>query len=231
MKQNGVTAVALPRLGDPSVIPLWFGEGDLVTPEFIRDSAKQGIDEGHTFYVHTRGLPALRSEIQTYLNNLYGVALHEDRISVPGASMLCITIAVQMSLRTGDDALIVSPHWPNNETACRVAGANIVTVRQRQTPAGWALTAQEIIDVATPQMRLIFVNSPCNPTGWVMSSKDQALMVQFCRKRNIMLIADEVYHRHDCSRPAAPSFVEVAQADDPVVIVNGFSKAWAMTGW
>ncbi|MFT7221146.1 MAG: aspartate aminotransferase [Candidatus Azotimanducaceae bacterium] len=231
MQHNGITAVALPRLGDPSVIPLWFGEGDLVTPEFIRESAKQALDDGHTFYVHTRGLPALRSEIQTYLNNLYGVSLHDDRISVPGASMLCITIAAQMALRTGDDALIVSPHWPNIETACRVAGANIVTVRQRQTPGGWALTAHEIIDAVTPQTRLILVNSPCNPTGWVMSSMDQALMVQFCRERNIMLIADEVYHRHDYQRPSAPSFVEVAQADDPVVIVNGLSKVWAMTCW
>lgn len=231
LDQNGITAVALPRLGDPSVIPLWFGEGDLVTPRFIRDAAKQALDDGHTFYDHTRGVPDLRLAIRDYLNTLYGTELDENRISVPGASMLCITIAVQMALAPGDDALIVSPHWPNIETACQVAGANVITVRQRQTKTGWVLGAQEIVAAATDKTRVLFINSPCNPTGWVMSRSEQLEILEFCRARNILLIADEVYHRHDYNAKVAPSFVELASDDDPVVIVNGFSKAWAMTGW
>ncbi len=229
--QNGITAVAMPRLGDPKVIPLWFGEGDIVTPEFIRDAAKQSLDDGATFYVHTRGLPRLRDGIRHYLDGLYGINLHPDRISVPGSSMLCITIAAQMALSKGDEALVVSPHWPNIEAAYAVTGAKINQVRQRETKDGWQLSADEIIEAITPLTKSVFVNSPCNPTGWVMQREDQEKLLRHCRDHNIQLIADEVYHRHTYGSKAAPSFVSLARDDDPVVIVNGFSKAWAMTGW
>lgn len=231
LRQNGITRLGFSRLGDPAVIPLWFGEGDLVTPDFIRQAAQSALDEGHTFYVHTRGIEPLRDAIRTYLGDRYGVDLDPQRVSVPGSAMMGITIAAQMALNKGDDALIVSPHWPNIEATYRVTGANIVTVRQRQTQNGWELTAREIIDSVTPATRSIFVNSPCNPTGWVMSRADQEALLAFCRDRGILLIADEVYHRHVYEGDVAPSFVEIARDDDPVVIVNGFSKAWAMTGW
>lgn len=231
MEQNGITAVAFPRINDPSVIPLWFGEGDEVTAPYIRDAAKQALDDGKTFYVHTRGIPELRQAIRHYLEDLYQVELNPERISVPGASMMGVTIAAHMALSQGDDAVIVSPHWPNIESTCRVAGANIIAVRQRQTENGWALSASEIIDACTDKTRCVFVNSPCNPTGWVMQHEDQLLLLEYCREKNILLIADEVYHRHYFDGRAAPSFVEIAKDDDPVVVVNGFSKAWAMTGW
>lgn len=173
MEQNGITGVALPRLGDPSVIPLWFGEGDMVTPDFIRESAKQALDDGETFYVNTRGLIELRTAIRDYTNKLYGTSIDVERVSVPGSSMLGVTIAAQMALTRGDDALVVSPHWPNIETTYAVTGANVITVRQRETPDGWQLTADEIIEACTPKTRSIFVNSPCNPTGWVMPREDQ----------------------------------------------------------
>jgi aspartate/methionine/tyrosine aminotransferase len=231
LEQNGITGVALPRLGDPSVIPLWFGEGDLATPAFIRDAAKKALDDGKTFYVDPIGMLSLRSEIRNYLNNLYDTSVDLDRISIPGSSMLGVTIAAQMALTTGDDALVISPHWPNIEATYRVTGANIITVRQRETPSGWELTADEIIAAITPETKSIFVNSPCNPTGWVMTRDDQVKLLAHCRAHDILLIADEVYHRHYFSADAAPSFVEIAEDEDPVVIVNGFSKAWAMTGW
>ena len=173
MEQNGITGVALPRLGDPSVIPLWFGEGDMVTPDFIRESAKQALDDGETFYVNTRGLIELRTAIRDYTNKLYGTSIDVERVSVPGSSMLGVTIAAQMALTRGDDALVVSPHSPNIETTYAVTGANVITVRQRETPDGWQLTADEIIEACTPKTRSIFVNSPCNPTGWVMPREDQ----------------------------------------------------------
>jgi len=192
MEQNGITGIALPRLGDPSVIPLWFGEGDLVTPTFIREAAKEALDDGQTFYVHTRGSLELRISILDYLNNLYDVSIDEERISVPGSSMLCITIAAQMALSQGDDALVVSPHWPNIETTYAITGANVNTVRQRETKTGWQLSADEIIDAVTPETKSIFVNSPCNPTGWVMQRPDQERLLGYCRDNDILLIADEV---------------------------------------
>lgn len=231
LQQNGITRVALPRIGDPSVIPLWFGEGDAVTADFIREAAKQAIDDGYTFYCHTRGRQDLREAVKRYLDRLYGLDIDPDRISVPGSSMLGITISAQMVLTTGHHALVVGPVWPNIDNAYRVTGAEVGFVRQRASDHGWAIDVSDIIDAVKPNTRSIFVNSPCNPTGWVMKPDDQRALLAFCRERGILLIADEVYHRCVFDGEAAPSFLSIARDDDPVVVVSGFSKAWAMTGW
>lgn len=231
LQQNGITGVALKRIGDPAVIPLWFGEGDEVTPEFIRDAAKQALDEGYTFYGHTRGRPELREAIKAYCARLYGTEVDVERITVPGSSMLAITLATQMCLTTGLHALLVSPHWPNIDRAFAVTGATFDTVRQRWSPAGWRLDLDDIRAAARPNTRALFLNSPCNPTGWVMRRDEQAELLAFCRDRGIVIIADEVYHRTVFDGEVAPSFLQVAQDDDPLIVVNGFSKAFAMTGW
>lgn len=229
---SGIARVATSRLGDPDVIPLWFGEGDMVTPQFIRDAAISALEKGETFYNFTRGTQHFRAAIAEYLQRLYGVEVHPDRVTCPGSSMLCVTIAAQMALQKGDHAVAVAPHWPNIEMTLRIAGAEITSVRQRLTADGWQLTAAEIIAQVRTDTRCIFVNSPCNPTGWVMTAEDQQVLLAFCRERRIMLIADEVYHRMVYSdAPAAPSFLSIAREDDPIMIVYGLSKSWAMTGW
>jgi len=231
LEQNGIARVALKRLNDPRVIPLWFGEGDAVTPVFIREAAKRALDEGQTFYTHTRGRPELRAALKRYLDDLYGLDLDERRITVPGSAMLGITIAAQMVLTTGDHGLIVGPAWPNVAAVFRVTGARLTFVRQRLTENGWQLTADEIIEAVEPGTKAIFVNSPCNPTGWVMAPEEQAKLLEFVRRERILIIADEVYHRTVFDSDRAPSFLSIARDDDPVVVINGFSKAWAMTGW
>jgi aspartate/methionine/tyrosine aminotransferase len=126
----------------------------------------------------------------------------------------------------------VAPHWPNIEMTLRIAGAEVTSVRQRLTAHGWELSAEEIIAATRSDTRCIFVNSPCNPTGWVMPAAQQQILLEFCRQRRILLIADEVYHRMVYSgQPAAPSFLTLARDDDPIMIVYGLSKSWAMTGW
>ena len=231
IRQNGITKVAFSRFDDPRVIPLWFGEGDRVTPEFIRDAAKNALDEGRTFYVHTRGLPELRDALKRYLDGLYGLDIHPDRITVPGAAMLGVTMAAQTALGRGDHALIVTPAWPNIEAVFRVTDAEIGHVRQRLTTHGWRLDLEELFETARPNTRAVYINSPCNPTGWVMDRKDQRRLLAFCRERDVLLISDEVYHRTVFDSECAPSFLDVAGENDPLVVVNGFSKAWAMTGW
>lgn len=231
LEQNGITRMALPRIGDPSVIPLWFGEGDEVTAEFIREAAKAALDEGYTFYTHTRGRAELRDAIKTYLDRLYGVDLNPDRISVPGSSMLALTLAAQMALGADSHALVVSPSWPNIVSTFQVTGASVDFVRQHQERGRWELDLDELFAAVRADTKAVFVNSPCNPTGWVMPADQQARLLEFCRERQILLIADEVYHRNVHSGAAAPSFLTLAQDDDPVIVVSGFSKAWAMTGW
>ena len=231
LEQNGITILALPRLEDPEVIPLWFGEGDLTTPQFIRQAAMDALDGGATFYTHTRGHPQLRLAIQDYLQDLYGVAIADERITVPGSAMSAITLAAQTALTSGDHALVIGPVWPNIDLTYKLTGASVSHVAQRLGATGWTLDLDEVRDALRPNTRSMFVNSPCNPTGWIMPQDQQRELLTLCRERNVLLIADEVYHRTVFDRRAAPSFLEVAGADDPVVVVNGFSKAWAMTGW
>ena len=145
--------------------------------------------------------------------------------------MLGITVAAQMALGTGDHAIIVGPVWPNIDTTYRTTGAEVTYVSQRRGHAGWRLDLADVRAALRPRTRSLFLNSPCNPTGWVMQPEQQAELLEICRERNILLIADEVYHRTVYEGDAAPSFMTLARDDDPVIVVSGFSKAWAMTGW
>jgi len=231
LELTGISRIALPHMDATDILPLWFGESDSVTPEFIRDAAKKALDDGHTFYDNARGRSDLRSAIKRYCDDLYGVNIEPGRISTPGATMLCCTLAVQIALGRGDHAIVISPFWPNIERSIRVAGAAQTFVRQKIVNGKWHLDIDEVIAAITPATRMIYLNSPCNPTGWVMGSADQQRLLDICRERNVLILSDEVYHRHVYDRNVAPSFLDIALPDDPVVVVNGFSKAWAMTGW
>jgi len=231
LEQNGITRVALPRLGDPSVIPLWFGQGDMVTPEFIRAATAKALDEGQTFYTNPKGHPDLRIAIKRYLDEVYDIDVAVERITVPGSTMLGITMASQMALTNGAHGVIVSPNWPNIDRTFQITGAEIDYVRQRESGERWELDMDDVRRALRPNTKALFVNTPCNPTGWVMSREEQQILLDLCRERGILLIADEVYHRNVFDGDVAPSFMSIADEEDPVVVVNGFSKAWAMTGW
>lgn len=231
LENNGIAKVAQTRIADPDIIPLWFGEGDLPTSEVVKNATKKALDDNIIYYSNTRGRSELRHEIKRYLDGLYGIDLDFDRITVPGSTMLALNIASQMALTTGSHGLIVSPAWPNITSAFKVTGAEVEHVRQRQIDSQWQLRIDDLIAAVRPNTRAIFVNSPCNPTGWVMQREDQQQLLEFCRQREILLIADEVYHRTVFDGPAAPSFLNIARDDDPVIVISGFSKAWAMTGW
>ncbi|MEM7404849.1 MAG: pyridoxal phosphate-dependent aminotransferase [Pseudomonadota bacterium] len=231
LQNNGISKVAQSRLANKDIIPLWFGEGDLPTDDIIKDAAKRALEANEVFYSNTRGRAELRGAIKAYLDDLYGLDLDYERITIPGSTMLAINITSQMALTEGDHGLVVSPAWPNIVTAFSITGAEVEHVRQRQDGGSWKLDLEELIAAIRPNTRAIFVNTPCNPTGWVMPREEQEALVAVCRERGILLIADEVYHRTVYDMRAAPSFLSVAEPDDPVVVISGFSKAWAMTGW
>ncbi len=231
LQQSAITRFSLPHMQDKEVIPLWYGEGDTVTPDFISQAAIQALEAGQTFYTHTRGGLPLRAALKTYLDRLYKLDIDPDRITVPGAAMLGVNIAAQTALTNGDHGLIVGPAWPNIETCFRVTGASVSYVSQHETDRGWHIPVDDIIGAVLPNTKAIFVNSPCNPTGWVMQRSEQEELLEFCRARQILIISDEVYHRIVYDQNVAPSFLSITRDDDPVIVINGFSKAWAMTGW
>jgi aspartate/methionine/tyrosine aminotransferase len=232
IERNGIGKVSALGLGSPGVIPLWFGESDLPTPGFIRDAAKQALDDGKTFYTFVRGIPELRSAIQSWTARHYGARLDEDRVSVPGSSMMCVNIALQLCLNAGDNAVIVAPIWPNIFNVVRQMGGEPRLVRLDPPAKGpnWTLDLDKLFAACDARTRAIFVCSPGNPTGWMISRGEQEAILDFTRKRGISVISDEVYGPLVYDRPHE-SFAKVCDAEDAVFIINGFSKAWAMTGW
>ncbi len=237
MPDTPISEVAMSVFGDPDVVPLWFGESDLVTPDFVRDAAAKGLQAGETFYTWQRGIPELRASLAAYTERLYRIKCPADRITVTTGGMQAILLTCQLLLDPGDNIVIVSPIWPNITSATKLVGGEPKYVALDRTPSGgWTLDLQKIFDAVDGRTRAIFVNSPGNPTGWTMTADEQRALLDFAKKRGLWIMADEVYARLIYSkrpdgRQVAPSFLEQAGPDDPLIVLNSFSKPWAMTGW
>ncbi|HEX9789319.1 MAG TPA: aminotransferase class I/II-fold pyridoxal phosphate-dependent enzyme, partial [Kiloniellales bacterium] len=132
---------------------------------------------------------------------------------------------------------VVSPVWPNIVSAIRIVGGVDKPVRLDPLPeGGFALDLDRLAAAIDGRTRGVFIASPGNPTGWVMSAEEQRRVLDLCRARGVWMLADESYARfvfdgQARNRAAAPSFLEVADADDALIVINTFSKTWAMTGW
>jgi aspartate aminotransferase len=233
MPFSKIGQVAMAGLGDPEVIPLWFGESDVPTPGFICDAAASAMKAGHTFYTFKRGIPELRQTIARYLTTLYAKPVDWQRVIVTSSGMSAIMFMSQALVEPGDNIVILSPVWPNINDAVTVMGGEARAVALEETAGGgWRLDLQRLFDACDGKTRAIFINSPGNPTGWMAHRDEQQALLDFARKRGLWLIADEVYGRiiYTGAR-VAPSLLDLAEPVDRVVIINSFSKAWAMTGW
>ncbi|HWC62094.1 MAG TPA: pyridoxal phosphate-dependent aminotransferase, partial [Rhizomicrobium sp.] len=231
---SGITKVTALGLGDPGVLPLWFGESDLVTPKFIRDAATAALEEGKTFYIHARGVLKLREALAAFHKRTAGADIAVERITIPGAAMLAIVCALQSVVDTGDNIVIVSPIWPNIFQAAKLTGAipRLVRLEEDWASGRWKLDLQKLFDACDGRTKAVFIASPGNPTGWMMSAEEQKAVLDFCRQCGIAIISDEVYGTliYD-GTPHAPSFLSIAKPDDAVFVIGSFSKPWAMTGW
>jgi aspartate/methionine/tyrosine aminotransferase len=215
----------------PGLIPMWAGEPDVPTPTFICEAASRALAEGRTFYSDNRGTPRLRGALAEYHRRVYGIDVADDRIAFTYSGMNAVMQVAQATLSPGDHAIVVSPSWPNAGRAMQINGAAVSEIALRHDETGWSLDLDDIAAAIGPATRLIYLASPGNPTGW-MIARDQAVrLLDLCRERGIALLSDEVYHRIVYDRPAAFSFLEIATPDDPLFVVNSFSKSWAMTGW
>lgn len=217
--------------GQPGVIGMWAGEPDVPTPKFICDAAAQALADGRTFYAENRGIPALRQALIDYHRRIYGIELPEHRVALTLSGMSAVMLVCQALIGPGDNAVVITPSWPNVMRAMQIMGAGIREVAMTGTDTGWKLDLDALFDACDERTRAIYVASPGNPTGWMMTLEEATAMLDFARRRNIAILSDEVYHRMVYDRPVALSFHTLMQPGDPVFIVNSFSKAWAMTGW
>ena len=215
----------------PGTIGMWVGQGDLPTPRFICDAAGKALAEGQTFYTHKRGIPELRRALIDYHRDLYGVDIADSRIAVTSSGMNAMILILQTLLGPGDNIVCVTPVWPNIFAVAQIQGGHAKHVPLTGTDKGWALDLDRLFEACDARTKAIYIATPGNPTGWIMPQDQRRATLDFARARGIPVIADEVYHRLVYNAAVAPSFLEIAGPDDPLFIVNSFSKTWAMTGW
>ena len=177
--ESGIVEVYNYGRGRQGLIPLWVGEGDLPTPDFIRDAGKASLDQGETFYTWQRGVPELRAAIASYMTRVYGApfsgagAFGPERFFVTAGGMHAIQIALRLVCGAGDEVIVPTPAWPNFLGATIAVGAAAVfaPMRRGADAAGragrgkWTLDLERIESLITPRTRAIVINSPSNPTG------------------------------------------------------------------
>lgn len=227
-----IREVANAGLGRADVLAFWFGESDEVTPAAIRQAAQASIEAGETFYSHNLGLPDLRQALADYTSGLHR-PVGIDRIAVTSSGVSALMLAQQMLLSPGDSVVAVVPVWPNLTAQPQILGASVQRVALQPDAAGqWHLPLERLLGAITPATRMVLVNAPNNPTGWCMSRAEQQALLAHCRRTGTWILADEVYERMwfgegDC----APSFLDLAEPDDRLIVAHSFSKSFLMTGW
>ena len=237
LEESMIRQVANAGLGRSDVLKFWFGESDEVTPSFIRDAAAQSLQNGEVFYSHNLGLPELREAIARYATRLRtpGAALiGMDRVAVTSGGVNALMLAVQALINAGDEVVAITPVWPNLTAQPAIMGARVHCVSLRPVGGQWQLDMNELLASITPATKLLIVNAPNNPTGWTLSRSEQQTILSHCRTTGTWILADEVYERLyyvPTTNGAAPSFLDLADSEDRVIVAHSFSKSFLMTGW
>ncbi len=214
------------------VYKLQFGESNMPTPQYIKDAATQAINDGWTFYSENAGLPSLRESIARKYADLHNVTLDPMReLVVTASGVQALNLTIRCTLDPGDEALILSPNWPNGTEIVRMFGATPREIPFIVRDNRFAIDFAALEAALTPKTRLLLYTSPSNPLGWVATVAEQQQLLDFARRHGLWLLADEVYERIYYQGTAAPSILRLCTRDDAVIVAQSFSKSYCMTGW
>jgi aspartate/methionine/tyrosine aminotransferase len=210
---------------------LYFGESDLETPEFICQAAFEAMRSGHTFYTPTAGYMDLRRAIVEKFEQVHGVRYDPSEVICTAGGVMAINHAIHALVQPGDNVVIVEPGWPVFASILTLIGAEGRTAALRRTDGGFELDLDQVRSVVDSRTKVLIVNSPSNPTGWIISDAEQRALWELALEHDFVILSDEVYDRIVFDRPVAQSFANVATDKDHLVVVNSFSKTYNMTGW
>jgi hypothetical protein len=218
------------------VLKLYFGESNVPTPEYIKQAAARALDEGYTYYSENAGLPGLRRDLAAYYRRVHGVELDPQcEILVTASGVQALNVGIRCLLNPGDEALVLTPAWPNGAAIIRMDNAVPVEVPLPLRNGRYAVDFDALRSALTPKTRLLVYTSPSNPLGWVATEEEQDGLLEFARRHDLWLLADEVYDRLYYAGPtlgaAAPSILRKATREDGLLVAQSFSKTFCMTGW
>jgi aspartate/methionine/tyrosine aminotransferase len=222
--------------GMEGLLRLYFGESNRPTPEYIKRAAMCALEEGYTFYTENAGLPSLREEIAAYYERLHAVKIDPGReIVITASGVQALNVGIRCVLDPDDEALVLTPAWPNGASIVAMANARAVTVPQPLAGKRYEIDWAAVENSLTERTRMLLYTSPSNPLGWVATEEDQERLLAFCRRNNLWLVADEVYERlwYESNAPGVPvpSILRKTTRDDAVIVIQSFSKSYCMTGW
>jgi aspartate/methionine/tyrosine aminotransferase len=221
-------ATALERQGR-SIVHLEIGEPDFDTPEAVVKSAIGWLKKGATHYSPTQGVPELREAIAARLSWRHKVQVDAQNIHVSPGTKMMIFACIQAVVDPGDEVISVDPGYPAYEAAVRMAGGVPVLVPAEESNQ-FRFTVDDLKRRITDRTKLIIINSPQNPTGGVLTLKDLTGVAELAHEHDLLILSDEIYGKIFYEqRPA--SMLDVPGILDRLMLVNGYSKAWAMTGW
>ncbi len=212
------------------VIHLEIGEPDFDTPKHVTAAAKKALDEGFTHYGPTPGLPQFREAIAEYVSRTRGIQVGmKNVVVVPGGKPI-IFFPMLALLEPGDEVIYPNPGFPIYESMIRYTGATGVPIPLLEE-RGFSFDLEVFKASLSDRTKMVVLNSPQNPTGGIIPAADIAAMAELLRDRDIMVLSDEIYSRIQYSQEAPVSIASMPGMKDKTIILDGFSKTYAMTGW
>jgi len=211
------------------VVHLEIGEPDFDTPKHIREAAKRALDQGFTHYGPSPGLPELRETIAEYAAKLRGVRFTPEQVVVTPGGKPVMSFAIMALVEPGDEVIYPNPGFPIYESMIEFMGAQPVPIRLRMEN-NFRLDTEELAALVNPRTKMIIINSPQNPTGGVLTREDLRQIAEVALKHDVWVLADEIYSEiiYDARFESIAQFPEIHPR---LIILDGFSKTFAMTGW
>lgn len=218
------------EMNDPDVISLGVGEPDFETPWHIRDEGIYSLEKGRTFYTANAGLLELREEINRYLNRRFSLNYDpKDGILVTVGGSEAIDIALRAMVDPGDEVIIPQPSYVSYEPCAILAGAKPVIIELKNENQ-FRLTAAELEAAVTDKTKVLILPFPNNPTGAIMERKDLEEIAKVIEKHDLFVLSDEIYSEL-CYTEKHVSIANIPGMWERTILINGFSKSYAMTGW
>ncbi|WP_418463418.1 aminotransferase class I/II-fold pyridoxal phosphate-dependent enzyme [Frisingicoccus sp.] len=218
------------EMDDPEVISLGVGEPDFDTPWHIREEGIYSLERGRTFYTSNSGLKDLRNEICNYLRRMYQVEYNPDtEVMVTVGGSEAIDIGLRAVLNPGEEVIIPQPSYVSYEPCTILAGGKPV-ILELQEKNEFRLTKEELLAAITPKTKVLILPFPNNPTGSVLRKEDLEDIAEVCIEKDILVMSDEIYSELTYGEKHV-TIASLPGMKERTILINGFSKAYAMTGW